>query len=138
MFVFSNRLLSRVFLFHLICFYCFSSGPSHQVSVFFKIGDFFLALQSRLHIFVFLEEAKVVLSRNKSHICFSISTPLHADGHFESIKVASFSFCCIFGRAMVVIARLCATFFWLASFAFASLSPPELRFSQRIIHFDRK
>ena len=30
---------------------------------------------------------------------------------------------------MVVIARLCATFFWLASFAFASLSPPELRFS---------
>merc|ERR1712038_1518724 len=31
-----------------------------------------------------------------------------------------------FGRAMVVIARLCATFFWLASFAFASLSPPEL------------
>merc|ERR1712223_1572688 len=25
------------------------------------------------------------------------------------------------------IARFCATFFWLASFAFASLSPPELR-----------
>ena len=137
MFVFCKRVLSRVFLFHLICFYCFSSGPSHQVSVFFKIGDFFLALQSRLHIFVFLEEAKVVLSRNKSHICFSISTPLHF-GHFESIKVASFSFGCIFCKAMVVIARLCATFFWLASFAFASLSPPELRFFQRIIHFDQK
>ena len=135
-FVFCNRLLSRVFLFHLICFYCFPCGPSHQVSVFFKTGDFFLVLQCRLHLF--LEEAKVVLSRNKSNICFSISTPLHADGHFESIKVASFSFCCIFGRAMVVIARLCATFFWLASFAFASLSPPELRFPQKIIHFDRK
>ena len=130
MFVFCNRVLSRVFLFHLICFYCFSCGPSHQVSVFFKTGDFFLVLQCRLHLL--FEEAKVVLSANKSHICFSISTPLHF-GHFESIKVASFSFGCIFCKAMVGVARLFATLLWVASFAFSSLSPPELRFLQRII-----